>query len=83
MSNTRHKKFSRIKPSLLPQESRKPDAMGNESWYYEHPSCIDLYAKREDEAAVRVRIPWSRLMRSAWRCGQKLNPAKRRSRNRK
>lgn len=56
-------------PSLNPQNMRD-----GKSWYYETRGGIQVYAHSAHGTTV-TRIPWSRLMKSAERCGWKVKRA--------
>lgn len=61
MSAPRKKK---AKPSLHPQTMRDGQA-----WYYEYRGGIDVIVTRDGSPTTSTHIPWSRLMKSAARCG--------------
>lgn len=75
MSDTTRKKSA--KPSLNPQ--RLPDVGDRASWYYESRRYLTLYAEGVDGGGGKflttTRIPWSRIMESASRCGWKVSRA--------
>jgi hypothetical protein len=58
---------TRARPSLEPQH------LGDQSWYYETRRGIQVYHDTRRNGVVGpILIPWSRLAKSAARCGWKV-----------
>jgi hypothetical protein len=68
----------RISPSLSPQSLPKRSVgPGAQAWYYESRRGIEVIYQQRDSRGVLmsgavVRISWSKLIKSAARCGWKV-----------
>lgn len=54
--------------------SRHPQNISKTAWYYENPRSISVLVEARDAnghhlKTTEVRIPWSRLLKTAKRCG--------------
>ena len=68
----------RASPSLSPQSIPKGGVgQGAEAWYYESRRGVEIIQQQRDSRGTLmhgpvIRIPWSKLMKSAARCGWKV-----------